>query len=264
MENQSSATDILLIEGLNVTAQSSIPVFILLLLIYVFIMLSNISLVVLISVERSLHQPMYLLFCNMGINDVFGASIIVPHLLSNHFKPSSERIIHYAACALQAFCGHVHATMTHTVVRLSRCRRVIFNPFCDNPSLFKLSCENVFINNLYGLAFTAVLLSSSLGSLTLTYLRIIVVCLKNPAKTVNIRALQTCATHLTLYVIMMVSGMIIIILHRFPELSEHRKLASIMFHVVPPAMNGIIYGLQIKAVRQKITAVPNFINFNHV
>uniref|UniRef100_A0A3P9JP74 Odorant receptor, family F, subfamily 115, member 6 n=1 Tax=Oryzias latipes TaxID=8090 RepID=A0A3P9JP74_ORYLA len=304
MENQSSATDILLIEGLNVTAQSSIPVFILLLLVYVFIMLSNISLVVLISVERSLHQPMYLLFCNMGINDVFGASIVVPHLLSDHFKPSSERIIHYAACAFQAFCGHVHATMTHTVlmimafdryvavcrplqyssimsarmvvnlsvsawgvsvvmvlilvglsVRLSRCRRVIFNPFCDNPSLFKLSCENVFINNLYGLAFTAVLLSSSLGSLTLTYLRIIVVCLRSQTKTVNIRALQTCATHLTLYVIMMVSGMIIIILHRSPELSEHRKLASIMFHVVPPAMNGIIYGLQIKAVRQKITAV---------
>ncbi|RVE63389.1 hypothetical protein OJAV_G00135910 [Oryzias javanicus] len=304
MENESAETDLLFIEGLNVTPQSSIPAFILLLVIYVFIMLSNISLVVLISVERSLHQPMYLLFCNMGINDAFGASTILPHLLSNLFTPGSERTIHYSACAVQAFCGHVHGVTAHTVlmvmafdryvavcrplqyssimsartvvslsasawgvsvvtvlalvglsVRLSRCRRVVLNPFCDNPSLFKLSCQDLLINNLYGLAFTAVVLSASLGSVALTYLRIVVVCLSGQRKTVNGRALQTCATHLTLYVIMLVSGLIIVTLHRFPELSEVRKLSSIMFHVIPPALNAVIYGLQIKAVRQKITAV---------
>uniref|UniRef100_A0A3B3C4D9 Odorant receptor, family 70, subfamily A, member 8 n=1 Tax=Oryzias melastigma TaxID=30732 RepID=A0A3B3C4D9_ORYME len=256
MENESVETDILLIEGLNVTPQSSIPAFILLLIIYVFIMLSNISLVVLISVERSLHQPMYLLFCSMGINDAFGASAILPHLLSNLFTPSSERTIHYAACAVQAFCGHLHAAVAHSVlmvmalsVRLSRCRRVVFNPFCDNPCLFKLSCQDITINNLYGLASTAVMLTASLGSVTLTYLKIVVVCLSSQRKTLNSRALQTCATHLTLYVIMMVSGMVIVTLHRFPELSEIRKLSSIMFHVIPPALNPTIYGLQIKAVQ---------------
>ncbi|XP_058483805.1 olfactory receptor 10H1-like [Solea solea] len=298
MEN---LTDILLLEGLKVTPQSTIPAFILLLLIYVFIMVSNLGLVLLIATERSLHQPMYLLFCNMSVNDAFGASTIIPRLLSDALLPSTERFIPYIDCAAQAFCAHLHASTCHTVlmimafdrymaicnplryaaimtnrmvavlsawawtvslllvsilvglsVRLTRCRWVIFNPFCDNASLFKLSCESVLINNIYGLGYTIVLLGSSLGSVALTYLRIAAVCLSGRNATLNGRALQTCATHLAVYVIMLVSGSVIIILHRFPLLSDQRKLASIMFHVVPPALNAIIYGLQIKVVRQKI------------
>ncbi|KAM4726926.1 olfactory receptor 52N2-like [Anableps anableps] len=301
MENKTLGPDILLLEGLKVTPQSSIPAFILFLLIYIFVMVSNIGLMTMITLERSLHQPMFLLFCNMGANDVLGATTIMPPVLSSVFTPTSERYIHYSSCVLQAFFGHLHASVVHTVlmimafdryvaicnplryptimtnrmvvklsasawavalvmvlvlvslsVRLSRCRRVIFNPFCDNASLFKLSCESVLINNIYGLAYTVVLLGSSLGCITLTYLRIAMVCLINRSKKSNSRALQTCGTHLVLYIIMFVAGGVNIILHRFPELSDQRKLFSIMFHVVPPAMNAIIYGLQIKTVRQKI------------
>ncbi|KAK5917646.1 hypothetical protein CgunFtcFv8_002470 [Champsocephalus gunnari] len=301
MENQTLEGDTLLLEGLKVTRQSSIPAFILLLLIYFFIMVSNISLVVLISTEHSLQQPMYLLFFNMSINDAFGASAIIPPLLRDIFTPISERYVGYIHCAFQAFCAHLYGSASHTVlmimafdryvaicnplryaaimthrmvlglsvwawtisflmvviliglsVRLSRCRTVILNPFCDNATLFKLSCESVLINNIYGLGYTVVLLGSSIGSVTLTYLRIAMVCLRSKNKTLNRKALQTCATHLAVYVIMFVSGFIIIVLHRYPHLSDHRKLASILFHVVPPAMNTVIYGLQIKAVRQKI------------
>ncbi|KAK5858147.1 hypothetical protein PBY51_002312 [Eleginops maclovinus] len=301
MENQTLEADTLVLEGLKVTPQSSIPAFTLLLLIYIFIMVSNICLMLLICTERSLHQPMYLLFCNMSINDVFGATTIIPPLLSDVFTPITERYVGYIICVFQAFGAHFYGSAAHTVlmvmafdryvaicnplryatimtprmvlglsvwawavpfimvgilvglsVRLSRCRRVIFNPFCDNASLFKLSCESVLINNIYGLGYTVVLLGSSLGSVTLTYLRIAMVCLRSKNQALNSKALQTCATHLAVYVIMFMSGSIIIVLHRFPHLSDHRKLASILFHVVPPAMNTVIYGLQIKEVRQKI------------
>ncbi|XP_037632358.1 olfactory receptor 52N5-like [Sebastes umbrosus] len=301
MDNKTFNMDILHLEGLKVNPKSSIPAFILLILIYIFIMVSNIGLAVLIFMERSLHQPMYLLFCNMSINDVFGATTIIPRLLSDIFIPITERYIHYYECVIQAFCAHYHLGISHTVlmimtfdryvaicnplryatimtsrmvlklsvlawgvallmvlilvglsVRLSRCRWAIVNPFCDNASLFKLSCESVLINNIYGLGYTVVLLGSSIGSVTLTYLKIAIVCLNSKTKASNSRALQTCVTHLVVYVIMFVSGCIMVILHRFPHLSEHRKLASILLHVVPAAMNPVIYGLQIKAIRQKI------------
>ncbi|XP_034538897.1 olfactory receptor 52E8-like [Notolabrus celidotus] len=301
MENWTVATDFLLLEGLKVSPHSSVPTFILLLLIYIFIMVSNIGLVVLISMERSLHQPMYLLFCNMSVNDAFGATALIPRLLSDLLIPDTERIIHYIDCVIQAFCLHLNAGTCHTVliimafdryvaicnplryatimtnrmvvklsvsawlvslfmvlilvsltVRLSRCRMAIFHPFCDNASLFKLSCESVLINNIYGLGYTVVLLGSSLGSVTLTYLKIAAVCVISKNKVLNSKALQTCVSHLAVYIIMFMSGSIIIILHRFPHLSYERKLASILFHVVPPAMNAVIYGLQIKAVREKI------------
>ncbi|KAK5887163.1 hypothetical protein CesoFtcFv8_015791 [Champsocephalus esox] len=304
MENQTLDLDVLIVEGLKVTPQSSVPAFILLLLIYIFIMVSNIGLVVLISTERSLHQPMYLLFCNMSINDVFGASAIIPRILSDVFIPMSQRFMSYDECALQAFCAHFHACIAHTVliimafdryvaicnplryaaimthrmvlglsvwawsisfllvgiliglsVRPSRCRRVILNPFCDNASLFKLSCENVLINHVYGLGTAMLILASSLCSVTLTYLKIAMVCLRSKNQALNSKALQTCATHLAAYAIQLFSGCIIITLHRFPHLSDHRKLASILLHMVSPAMNAIIYGLQIKAVREKIIII---------
>ncbi|XP_059207229.1 olfactory receptor 1500-like [Centropristis striata] len=304
MNNQTFNMDLLQLEGLKVTASSSILAFVLLLLIYVFIMVSNLGLVVLIFMERSLQQPMYLLVCNMSVNDAFGATVVIPRLLSDICIPAGERFIYYIDCVIQAFCGHVHGATSHTVlmimafdryvaicnpmrystimtgrmvaalsvaawvvafvliavnvglsVRLSRCRSVVLNPFCDNASLFKLSCEDVLINHIYGLISAMGMMSVSLCSVALTYLRIAIVCLSSKNTSVNSKALQTCATHLLVYVIMLFSGFVIITLHRFPHLSDERKLAAILFHVVPPSMNAIIYGLQIKAVRQRVMII---------
>lgn len=304
MENQTFMEDILVLEGLMVTSKSFIPAFVFLLLVYIFIVVSNIGLVALIFRSTSLRQPMYLLLCNMSINDVFGATIIIPHVLRDLLISNSKRYIYYIDCAIQAFCVHLHASASHTVlmimafdryvaicnplryatimsnsavvklsvvawgtafvlvlilvglsVRLSRCRWIIFNPFCDNASLFKLSCESVLINNIYGLSYTVVLLGSSMCSITLTYLKIAAVCVISKNKAVNSKALQTCATHLAVYIILLVSGFIIVILHRFPHLSDHRKVASVMGHVALPALNAVIYGLQIKEVRQRIVTL---------
>ncbi|TKS83427.1 Olfactory receptor 5B17 [Collichthys lucidus] len=304
MENETFNADIIMIEGLKVSPQSYIPSFIVLLTIYIFIMVSNISLVVLISMERSLHEPMYMLFCNMSINDVFGATVIIPRLLSEVFTPITERSIHYIDCAIQAFACHFHAGTSHAVLiimafdryvaicnplryaaimtnrmlvklsvgawlvafiliailmgltlRLTRCRRVIINPFCDNASLFKLSCQNLLINHIYGLASAAIVLGSSLCSITLTYIRVTMVCLRNKNKALNSRALQTCATHLAVYLVMLVSSFTPMIMHRRPEWADNGKVASVLFHVIPPALNPIIYGLQCKELRQKIVSV---------
>ncbi|KAK9537020.1 hypothetical protein VZT92_006758 [Zoarces viviparus] len=304
MGNESVDMDLLQLEGLKVSPEFSVPAFVLLLLIYIFIIVSNVGLVVLITMERSLHQPMYLLFCNMSVNDAFGATTVIPRVLGDVLTPMTQRYIHYYECVIQAFCAHFHAAASHTVliimafdryvaicsplryaaimtsrmvvalsvtawtvsffliaillglsVRLSRCRRTVLNPFCDNASLFKLSCENVLINHIYGLGGAMLVMAASLCSVTLTYLKIAVVCLSSRNKSLNSKALQTCATHLAVYVILLLSGNIIVILHRFPHLSDHRKLASILFHVVPPSMNAVIYGLQIKAVREQMIAI---------
>ncbi|XP_033969935.1 olfactory receptor 146-like [Trematomus bernacchii] len=135
-------------------------------------------------------------------------------------------------------------------IRLNRCGTLITNPFCDNASLFKLSCESVFINNVYGLTFTVVLLTSSIGSIVITYSKITVVCLMNKNKSLNSKALKTCGTHLSVYLIMLLSGMLVILLHRFPQYSDYRKLAAILFHIIPGSLNPIIYGIQSKEIRK--------------
>uniref|UniRef100_A0A3Q3G2S9 G-protein coupled receptors family 1 profile domain-containing protein n=1 Tax=Labrus bergylta TaxID=56723 RepID=A0A3Q3G2S9_9LABR len=265
MENKTFNADIIFIEGLKVSPKSSASAFILLLLIYIFIMVSNIGLVVLISMERSLQEPMYLLFCNMSINDVFGATTIIPRLLSNIFSPITDRYIYYMDCVVQAFSSHFHlsagawlvafilvAILIGLTIRLTRCRRIIINPFCDNASLFKLSCQNLLINHIYGLGSAVVILGSSIGSIALTYLRIAMVCLSSKNKVLNSRALRTCTTHLAVYIIMLVASFTPMIMHRRPEWADSGKVSSVLFHVIPPALNPLIYGLQCKELRHKI------------
>ncbi|KAM7397487.1 hypothetical protein PAMA_005672 [Pampus argenteus] len=307
MENYTYNSFTLQLEGLKVTKTSKYPVFLFLLLAYALILITNVGIVVLIWTERSLHQPMYLLFCNLSINDVLGSSLLVPRVLADILVPPSERLIQYYECVLQAFTTHMYGTNAHTVlmimafdryvaicnplqyaaimtdkmvikltvsawgvafvlvgillgltVRLNTCRTLIRNPYCDNPSLFKLSCESVFINNIYGLIFTVVLLSSSIGSIILTYSKITAVSLSSKSRSLNNKALKTCSTHLCLYMIMLLSGMIPIILHRFRQYEEYRKMTAILFHVVPGGLNPIIYGLQSKEIHKCLSNILHF------
>ncbi|XP_035522393.1 olfactory receptor 146-like [Morone saxatilis] len=299
MENYTYNSFTLQLEGLNVSKESLYPVFLFFLFSYLFIMVANVGIAVLVFIDKSLHQPMYLLFCNLPINDILGNSIMVPRLLVDMLRPPSERLISYYECVVQAFTSHMFGTTSLTVlmimafdryvaicnplryasimtnkmviwltvsawgvafvlvgillgltVRLNRCRTMIMNPYCDNASLFMLSCENVFINNVYGLTFTVVLFTGSIGSMVLTYTKITVVCLTSNNKSLNSKALKTCSTHLVVYLIMVFSGMSLIALHRFPQYSDFRKLCSILFHIIPGSLNPIIYGVQSKEIRK--------------
>ncbi|XP_073680811.1 olfactory receptor 52N2-like [Garra rufa] len=301
MDNLTFRYSVLLVEGLQITHQSSQLTFIFLLIAYVFAILSNIGILIQISAEKSLHQPMYILFCHLPVNDVIGATVLIPRLLKDLLTDPSERYITYMECVFQAFFVHLYGTTSHTIlmimafdryvaicnplryptimtnkmmvklstgawaaaivpvgiliglsVRLSHCRSFIPNHSCDNPSLFKLSCENTVINNVYGLTFTVVLLTSSLGWVLMTYLRIAMVCLKSKNKATNSKAIKTCSTHLTVYVILLICGFVPIFLHRFSEYADSRKFGNVMFHVIPPGLNPIIYGLQAKEIRQKV------------
>uniref|UniRef100_A0A671VGR8 G-protein coupled receptors family 1 profile domain-containing protein n=1 Tax=Sparus aurata TaxID=8175 RepID=A0A671VGR8_SPAAU len=293
MENYTFNSFTLKLEGLNISKDFVFPTFLLFFVSYIFIMLANAGIAFLVLIDKSLHQPMYLLFCNLPFNDIIGNSIMVPRLLSDILLLPSELIISYHECVLQAFSTHIFGTASHTVlmimafdryvaicnplryaaimtnkmvikltvsawgvafvlvgillgltIRLNRCRTMIMNPYCDNASLFKLSCDNVFINNIYGLTFTIALLTSSIGTMVLTYTKITVVCLTSKNKSLNSKALKTCSTHLVVYLIMLISGFIVIILHRFPQYSDYRKFAAILFHIIPGSLNPIIYGVQ--------------------
>ncbi|KAM3874926.1 olfactory receptor 5B12-like [Diretmus argenteus] len=300
--NTSFGRNVLQIQGFNISPEFTYPLFFLLLFVYVSLLLSNIGVLVLIIIDRSLHQPMYILFCNLSVNDVIGNTILLPRLMTDII--STERLITYNQCVAQAFYSHTFGSASHMIliimavdryvaichplrygsvmttrtviwlstsawgvsvvlvsiligltVRLSRCRSLIQNAYCDNASLFKLSCEDVSINNIYGLFFTVLLFSSSMGSIAVTYFRIALICRIKKNEELTNKALQTCASHLVLYLIMLWSGFLTIILHRFQNYPDLRKIAYILFHVVPANLNPIIYGMQTRLLRQKIMQI---------
>lgn len=300
--NTTITSDILEIQGFDISPQFVYPLFFLLLFMYSSLLFSNIGVLVLIITEKSLHQPMYVLFCNLSVNDLIGNTVLLPQLMAHIL--STKRFVTYNQCVIQAFQSHTFGSASHLIlvimaidryvaichplryssimttrtvvglsatawgvslvlvsvligltVRLSRCRSVIQNAYCDNASLFKLSCEDVSINNIYGLIFTVLLFGTSMGGIAITYFRIALICWMKKSKELNNKALQTCTSHLVLYLIMLWSGFLTIILHRFPDYPDLRKIAYVFFHVVPANLNPIIYGMQTKSLRDKITKI---------
>ncbi|XP_026048467.1 olfactory receptor 52N5-like [Astatotilapia calliptera] len=301
-KNKTVSTDILEVQGFDISPQLTYPLFFLLLFVYFTLLFSNIGVLLLIISQKSLHQPMYFLFCNLSVNDLIGNTVLLPQLMAHIL--ATERFITYKQCVVQAFQSHTFGSASHMIliimaidryvaichplryssimttrtvvglsaaawgvsvvlvsiligltVRLSRCRSTIQNSYCDNASLFKLSCEDVSINNIYGLFFTVLLFTSSIASIAATYFRIALICWIKKNKDLNNKALQTCASHLVLYLIMLWSGFLTIILHRFPNYPVLRKIAYVLFHVVPANLNPIIYGMQTRSLRHKITEI---------
>ncbi|KAM9733692.1 olfactory receptor 52N5-like [Menidia menidia] len=297
--NASVLSDVLEVEGFDISPEYTYPLFFLLLFVYSSLLFSNIGVLMLIVTEKSLHQPMYFLFCNLSVNDLIGNTVLLPRLMAHII--TTERFITYNQCVAQAFHSHTFGSASHMIliimaidryvaichplryssimttraviglsasawgvsfvlvsvligltVRLSRCRSFIQNAYCDNASLFKLSCDDVSINNIYGLFFTVLLFTCSMGGIGVTYIRIALICWMRKNKELNNRALQTCTSHLVLYLIMLWSGFLTIILHRFPNYPDLRKIAYILFHVVPANLNPIIYGMQTRSLRNKI------------
>ncbi|XP_019117363.2 olfactory receptor 52N5-like [Larimichthys crocea] len=257
--NMSVLSDILELKGFDISPELTYPLFFILLFLYVCLLFSNIGVLVLIITEKTLHQPMYILFCNLSVNDLLGNTAMLPQLMVHII--STDRFISYNACALQAFCSHTFGSASHMIlmiglsVRLTRCRSFIQNSYCDNASLFKLSCDDVSINNIYGLFFTVLLFSCSMGGIAATYIQIALICWTKKNKDLNSRALQTCASHLVVYLIMLWMGFLTIISHRLPNYPDLRTIAYVLFLVVPANLNPVIYGMQTKSLRDKIIQI---------
>lgn len=139
------------------------------------------------------------------------------------------------------------------LLRLPRCRSLITNPYCDNPSLLTLVCANTTVNNIYGLfisAFTQVIAN---GVVLYTYLQILVACYTSKRPDTKSKALQTCATHLIVFLLLECLGLFTIISYRIPNISPHlRRLIGLSTLIFPPTLNPIIYGWKTKEIREII------------
>ncbi|XP_064158976.1 olfactory receptor 52N5-like [Anguilla rostrata] len=139
------------------------------------------------------------------------------------------------------------------LLRLPRCRSLISQTYCDNPSLLALVCADTTINNIYGLFITAGIQVFFLGMILYTYLQILLACFKNKRSDTKSKALQTCTTHLTVFIILECLGLFTIISYRIKQLSPHlRRMIGVSTLIFPPTLNPIIYGLKTKEIRQKI------------
>uniref|UniRef100_A0A3Q2P5D0 Olfactory receptor n=1 Tax=Fundulus heteroclitus TaxID=8078 RepID=A0A3Q2P5D0_FUNHE len=80
--------------------------------LYVLIVGSNVLLIVVICVNRSLHEPMYMFLCSLFVNELYGSTSLFPFLLVQIL--SDVHIISAPLCFLQMFCIYTYACVEFT------------------------------------------------------------------------------------------------------------------------------------------------------
>ncbi|XP_017260447.1 olfactory receptor 10J4 [Kryptolebias marmoratus] len=149
----------------------------------------------------------------------------------------------------------VFCTLPATSMALQRSycgSNVIQHGWCDLSSVRRLACTNTYVDNIVSLAFALVSLLTT-GVLILTSYILIFVSLSKMAVAQRLKALGTCAAHLTVVSISYTAASFVYISYRVGNFSpEVRIIVSVLYSALTPFLNPMIYSLRNKELRGAI------------
>ncbi|XP_044524491.1 olfactory receptor 14C36 [Gracilinanus agilis] len=140
--------------------------------------------------------------------------------------------------------------------RLPFCQsNVIHQFFCDIPSLLALSCAETFSNKISMAAFGLGVGIGCFTFITASYVRIFSTVLKFPVKEDQRKAFSTCIPHMIVVSVFLLSGLYVYL--QPPSHSGYIKdlILSMVYSIVPPFLNPIIYSLRNKQIKNAVRIV---------
>ncbi|KAH0511795.1 Olfactory receptor 5B12 [Microtus ochrogaster] len=108
MQNISEVMEFVLV-GLTDVPELQVPLFLIFTFIYLFTLVGNLGMLVLILMDSRLHTPMYFFLSNLSFVDCVYASAVTPKVIEGFL--TGFKIISYNACAAQMFFFAAFATI---------------------------------------------------------------------------------------------------------------------------------------------------------
>ncbi|KAM9610605.1 olfactory receptor 14C36-like [Morphnus guianensis] len=165
------------------------------------------------------------------------------------------------ACANMAAAawgsGFLYAVLhTANTFSLPLCQGNAVNQFfCEIPQILKLSCSNSSLREFEVLIFSAILALGCFVFIVLSYVQIFRAVLRIPSEQGRHKAFSTCLPHLaavSLYVSTATFAYL-----KPPSISSHslNLVVAVLYSVVPPAVNPLIYSLRSQDLKDAIRKV---------
>uniref|UniRef100_A0A672Z9W1 Olfactory receptor n=1 Tax=Sphaeramia orbicularis TaxID=375764 RepID=A0A672Z9W1_9TELE len=255
--------------------------FVIVLLLYVLMLVSNVLLIVVICVNRSLHEPMYLFLCSLvlliviltdvhtvstslcflqifclysyGLLEILTLTVMsydrylaICHPLQYHTRMTRKKIA--TLIAIPWFYGFLLVVALILLTSsLQLCGNIIDKVHCGNYSVTRLACSDTTIYNISGLIFTFINIFIPLVLIVYTYMRIFKVCFSGSKQTRH-KAVSTCTPHLASLINFILGASFEIVQSRFNM--NHvpgvlRIFLSLYFLMCQPLFNPLMYGLNI-------------------
>ncbi|OCT83296.1 olfactory receptor 1G1 [Xenopus laevis] len=181
----------------------------------------------------------------------------------HYIKLMQKNICTQLAC-LVWLCGFLYSLVQILcTLRLSFCRQnFINNLFCDLPQLLQLSCTETLTNILVILIFGGILGFCALGVTFFPYVYIFKTVQKIKTKQGKTKAFSTCTSHLS--VVFTIYAALIFTYFR-PTTDKHfeyDKLVSVLYAVITPLLNPIIYSLRNNDLKRALSRVLHKSSFH--
>ncbi|VCW67931.1 unnamed protein product [Gulo gulo] len=276
-DNHSEVTEFVLV-GFPGSLGVHVCLLVLFTLAYTLTVTENVVIMAVIRVSPPLHKPMYVFLSNLSFLEVWYVSVTVPKMLLSLAAPQFRRIS-FAGCMAQLYfflalaCTECALLGVMAYDRYVAICRPLHYPTVMSPSLcrvlaagswlsgFSISLGKVFFISRLGYCgpnvmnhFFCVLIL--LGPLLLTvfsYAAILGTVLRIPSAAGRHKAFSTCASHLAVVVIFYSASLFIYARPRAIYSFDLNKLVSVVYTVLTPLLNPIIYCLRNREVKEALS-----------
>ncbi|XP_073077364.1 olfactory receptor 14A2-like [Manis javanica] len=273
---------------------------VLFLVVYLAVIMSNLLIITLITLDLQLQTPMYFFLKNLSLLDVFLVSVPIPKFIVNNLTHNTSISIlgcasqvllmtsfsageifvltamsydryvaiccplHYevfmssGTCALMAAVSWVTgglfgAVYTAGTFSMPFCgSNVIPQFFCDVSSLLRMSCSETSMIVYVSIGLGMCLGMSCFICIMISYIYIFSTVLKIPTTKSQSRAFSTCLPHLIVVTIFIITACFVDLKPPSNSPSVTERLLSVIYTVVPPTVNPVIYSLRNKDMKQAL------------
>ncbi|KAL4697095.1 hypothetical protein H8959_002793 [Pygathrix nigripes] len=251
-------------------------------LLYSTTILGNVTILVVLKVEQSLHEPMYYFLAMLAATDLSLSLSSMPTMVSVHWF--NWYSITFSGCLIQMFFIHTfrgaesgvlmamafdrsvaigfplhYATiLTHSVI--SKTAAAVLLRSCPLPcnclhqDAMRLACADTSVNSIYGLLAVIFIIVLDALILLASYIPILHAVLNIASQEERLKALNTCLSHICAVLLFYVPLMCMTLIHRYGKhLSPliHTFMANI-YLLFPPVLNLIVYSVTTKQLRWRI------------
>ncbi|XP_067417510.1 olfactory receptor 14C36-like [Emydura macquarii macquarii] len=181
--------------------------------------------------------------------------------------------LHYRMIMSKGTCARMAAgswvsgilySVLHTgnTFRLPFCHsNVIGQFFCDIPQLLKLSCSDTYANKVVVIIFGVCLALGCFVFIIVSYIQIFSTVLSIPSMQGRRKAFSTCLPHLMVISSFFGTGSFVYMRKTSASSSYWDLLASVLYAVLPPLLNPVVYSLRNKELREALGRVIARISF---
>ncbi|XP_025118253.3 olfactory receptor 1J4-like [Bubalus bubalis] len=171
-----------------------------------------------------------------------------------HYTTVMRQELCISLVAVSWFFCCIHALLhTLLLVQLSFCaENTIPNFFCDLPSLLKMSCSDISINELIIFTEVGMLFILPLSIILGSYSHIGTIVLRVPSTKRLFKAFSTCGSHL--FVVSLYYGTLAgaYFFSSLWDSNDKDIIASVIYTVVTPMLNPFIYSLRNRDIKQAL------------